>query len=519
MSHPRPVLSKLFIGITFTGLLTACGGGGGGSSNVKPSSTPVTASSQAVVASSIAASSLAASSVVAAPSSAAASSAANNGVASSAANSGAATISSLIVVDQFGYLPDAQKIAILRDPQTGYDADKSFTPSANLTLVDVTTGATVLTGPSTRWNSGTTHTTSGDKVWWFDFSSVTTPGTYAVVDSANNLRSPSFTIGKDIYKPVLRHAFRTFFYQRAGFAKNEPFAEAGWIDSASHLKAEQDQESRLYDVNNKAVGQAGTEKDLQGGWFDAGDFNKYTNWHADYLINLLHAYLENPAAWGDDFGIPESQNGVPDIIDEIKWGFDWLKRMQNTDGSVLSIQGLSHASPPSAATGRSFYGPASTSASLSAAAAFALGAKVLGDLGVADYNTYAADLKIRAENAWTWAGANPAVIVNNNEGIYTGLGAGNQEVNDAGRAAKKTRAAIYLFAATGGATYQTQVTANYGDKANWVDIWKENELMSWLYYANLSGADATLASKIKNQYATAMNGSTNLGAITTTSNT
>lgn len=55
-------------------------------------------------------------------------------------------------------------------------------------------------------------------------------------------------------------------------------------------------------------------------------------------VGLLHAYSENPAAWGDDFGIPESNNGVADILDEIKWGLDWLTRMQNADGSVLSIE-------------------------------------------------------------------------------------------------------------------------------------------------------------------------------------
>ncbi len=508
MSQTKFPLSKLFIGLTLTGLITACGGGGGGggSGNVKPSSTPLASSSKAPATSSTAMTSSAT------PASSSVAPATSSSVVASSA--GGLNISKFITVDQFGYLPNAKKIAVLRDPQTGYDAAQSFTPSASLSLVDVTSGTVVLTGTAQSWNSGATHTTSGDKVWWFDFSSVTTPGTYAVVDSAQNLRSPSFTIGSNIYKPVLRHAFRTFFYQRAGFAKNQPFADAGWTDSASHLKPGQDAETRLYDVNNKTTGVAGTEKDLSGGWFDAGDFNKYTNWHADYLINLLHAYLENPAAWGDDFGLPESGNGVPDIIDEIKWGMDWLKKMQQSDGSVLSIQGLSHASPPSAATGRSFYGPASTSATLSSSAAFALGAKVLGDLGISDYPAYAADLKTRAETAWTWADANPSVIVNNNSGIYAGLGAGDQEVDNNGRATKKTRAAIYLFAATGGAAYQTQVTGNYGDKANWVDIWNENELMSWLYYANLSNADATLANKIKTQYAGAMNGAANLPAVT-----
>jgi endoglucanase len=421
-----------------------------------------------------------------------------------------AAISNFIVVDQFGYLPDAQKVAVIRDPQTGYDAAQSFTPGSNYQLVNLQTGQAVHTGTAAAWKAGATSTESGDKIWWFDFSNITAAGSYAVVDIEQNVRSPGFKIAADVYKPVLKHAVRTFFYQRVGFAKQQPNAEAGWTDNASHLGNCQDSQSRLFTDQ----GNAATQKDLRGGWFDAGDFNKYTNWHADYLIALLHAYLENPAAWTDDFNIPESNNGIPDIIDEIKWGMDWLVRMQNDNGSVLSIQGLSHASPPSSATGCSYYGPASTSATLSSAAAFALGAKVLANLGNETLATYAADLQTRAVNAWTWANANPAVNVRNNEGIYAGLGAGQQEVDDATRALKKTRAAIYLYAATAGSTYHDHVKANYANSAQWVDMWNEERLMSWLYYANLPDTDTTLAGNIKSQYSTAMTGSSNLGAVT-----
>ena len=48
----------------------------------------------------------------------------------------------------------------------------------------------------------------------------------------------------------------------------------------------------------------------------------------------------------------ESGNGTPDLLDEARWGIDHLLKMQQNDGSVLSIVGFSHASPPSSATGR-----------------------------------------------------------------------------------------------------------------------------------------------------------------------
>ncbi len=430
------------------------------------------------------------------------------------------------MVDQFGYLPDAQKIAVIRDPQTGYDADKSFTPSTNLSLVNIATGETVLTAAAVAWNSGATDTSSGDKVWWFDFSSITTPGTYAVVDKTQNLRSPGFKIASDVYKPVLKQAMRTFFYQRAGFAKELPYADEAWVDGASHVGADQDKAARLY----SAKANAATAKDLSGGWYDAGDYNKYTTWAADYVITLLHAYIENPAAWTDDFNIPESGNGVPDILDEVKWGVDWLKKMQDATGnnSVLSIVGLASASPPSAATGASYYGSASTNATMSTAAAFAFASKVFAD--VPTWGSYASDLNARAENAWSWAVANPNVyFFNNDESRQPGsrdLGAGQQEPLDWGvnpavpdakaRAVKKRMAAIYLFAANGGSAYKTHIETDYvnSDLKTFSDSFREMENTSLLYYASLPGVTSTVASEINTWFKNDMNNGENWNAMT-----
>ncbi|HEX7898704.1 MAG TPA: glycoside hydrolase family 9 protein [Planctomycetota bacterium] len=414
-------------------------------------------------------------------------------------------VSRFIVVDQFGYLPDARKVAVVRDPQTGYDADQSFTPGASLALVDLKSGETALTAAAVPWNAGATDPSSGDRAWWFDFSNVTRPGTYAVVDRENKVRSPSFRIAADVYKPVLKHAFRTFYYQRAGCAKKEPFAEAAWADGASHVGPQQDGAARLHsDKANPA-----TAKDLSGGWYDAGDYNKYTSWTADYVLTLLHAYVENPAAWGDDFNLPESGNGRSDLLDEVKWGVDWLARMQDAagNGAVLSIVGLHHASPPSAATGPSYYGPASTNATLSTAAAFAFAGKVLKDPGLIS----------RAEKAWAWAVANPSVIFKNNDAASksSGLGSGQQETNDAGRALKKRMASVYLFAATGGDVYKAHVEAEYTKAAlkTYADAFREMENTSLLYYANLPGASPAVAATIKGWFRNAMNSGENWTAM------
>lgn len=420
-----------------------------------------------------------------------------------------------IVIDQFGYPPEAEKVAVLRSPQTGFDAADTYTPGDVLELVDANTAAVVFSGAATQWNEGATHASSGDRAWWFDFSSVQTPGDYFIRDVENEVVSHVFSINANVYEDVLKQAMRTFFYQRAGFAKQQPHAEAAWADGASHLGAGQDSEARLF----SAPGNEATERDLRGGWYDAGDYNKYTNWTADYVIGLLHAYLENPAAWGDDFNIPESGNGIPDILDEVKWGLDSLKLMQNGDGSVLSIVGLSSASPPSAATGPSLYGPASTSATLTTAGAFALGAKVFASLDNNELDTYAAGLQTAAEQAWTWADNNPSVLFRNNDAEYDseGLGAGQQEVNDNERVMKKLEAAVYLFELTGGTTYREYFDSNYADAELIITTFSSAFRVSvthfLLYYANLPNATTSVASNIEQKFVSAMNSGNTWNAV------
>lgn len=421
-----------------------------------------------------------------------------------------------IVVDQFGYLPDEQKIAVIRDPEVGFDAAETFSPGPMYALVNANTGAQVLTGGVTPWKNSMVDPSSGDKVWWFDFSAITTPGTYYVHDTTNDVRSNELRIANDVYRDVLKAAVRTFFYQRAGHEKKAEHAGAAWADGASHLGPLQDKNCRRYNAPNDA----GTERDLSGGWYDAGDYNKYTNWTARYVTTLLQAYSENKVAFTDDYGIPESGNGIPDIVDEVKWGMDWLVRMQNANGSVLSIVGLAHASPPSAATGPSLYGTASTSATLSAALAFAYGSKVFRSLNNPALTAYADDLVARAENAWNWANANPNVTFYNNDNNSgtAGLGAGQQETDDYGRLSKKVEAAAYLFEATGKTTYRQFVDSNYMQihlmQWNFAYPFETEQQDALLYYAKLPGATAAVSQAILNTYNGAMNGNENFGAMT-----
>ena len=411
-----------------------------------------------------------------------------------------------IVIDQFGYLPELDKRAIIRSPEIGYDAGQSFTPGGRYVVIDVASGKAVYEGAPTVWNDGRIHEQSGDKVWWFDFSAVTQPGSYLIRDVERGVDSHPFDIADDVYAPVLKAAFKTLYYQRAGFEKRAPYALPGYADRASHLGPGQDSQARVYNAKDDAS----TERDLRGGWYDAGDYNKYTSWTANYVRGLLHAYLENPAAWTDDFGIPESGNGVPDILDEVKWGLDWLERMQNADGSMLSVMSLAEGSPPSSADGPSFYGPANTSAAYSSAGAFAMAADVFAK--ERKYRKDAARYKSRAVRAWNWAEANPNFIFRNNDAEYgsEGLAAGQQEVGSERLKKKILMSAIYMFKIIGERKYARQVEALYND-LNPITPWAadgfEGDIApTLLYFSRMRGVPQSFKRRIRRDYQNILTG-------------
>lgn len=416
--------------------------------------------------------------------------------------------SKYIIIDQFGYRPASKKIAVIRNPQVGFDADESFIPGSKYQLIRLADTTSVHTGAPEIWKSGVTDESSGDKAWWFDFSSVSEPGEYFVLDTDSNLRSFIFEIKENIYEEVLKQAVRTFFYQRVGFAKEVPYADEEWADGASHL-----QDKKARDFLDKL--NAATETDVSGGWYDAGDYNKYTNWTANYVVEFMKAFMENPGVWGDDYNIPESGNHIPDILDEAKWGIDHLLRMQKPDGSVLSIVGESHASPPSAASGPSYYGRASTSATLNTAGAFAIASKVYRSVGMKEY----ADSLLNCSMlAWNWAEENPNVIFKNNSGNTSGLGAGQQETDDYGRLMAKLEAAEFLYEITGDTKYKSFFESNYSQVhlMQWTFAYPfetENQ-EALLYYTTLEGISANVKANILNKYKSAMEGSENFPAYT-----
>ncbi|MDR1830460.1 MAG: glycoside hydrolase family 9 protein [Candidatus Fibromonas sp.] len=337
------------------------------------------------------------------------------------------TLDDFIAIDQFGYREQAKKTAVI-----------SYDPGNNFQVINETSGAAVFSGTPVPFNSGETDAASGDEIWHFDFSSVTAPGRYYILDQTNNRRSFSFSIANNVYNDVLQGAVKMLYYQRAGTDKPAQYAGESWADG---LNFSQDAQTRLFSAKDDAS----TEKDLKGGWFDAGDYNKYTKWTADYVETMLLTFEENPDAFTDDYGIPESGNGVPDILDEAKWGIEWLLKMQNADGSVLSVQGLGTGSPPSSVTRPNYYGPANATATFGAAKAFAIASRFFGARGETEY---AEKLKTAAIKAWDWAVAYPDSIFHNSYDMD--LAAGDQELGDEwDRVENYINAAFSLYEITG----------------------------------------------------------------------
>jgi endoglucanase len=419
-------------------------------------------------------------------------------------------LSKNIIIDQFGYLPASQKIAVIKNPKIGFDKGQTYVPGKKFAVIDAESGDKVYSSKIKSWSKGATDESSGDQVWHFDFSKVSQAGKYYILDIMSQRRSYEFLIADDVYNEVLKHAVRTFYYQRVGFRKDSAFAGVAWADEASHIGPGQDMNCRsFFDQDNPA-----TEKDVSGGWYDAGDYNKYTSWTANYVVELMKAYIENPKVWADDYNIPESGNGVPDLLDEIKWGTDHLLRLQLTDGSVLSIVDEWHDSPPSAADGPSYYGPPNTSATLNTAAALAISSTVYRKIG---WKAYADQLLGASIRAWKWAEANPDSLFNNNSSEYNSLslGAGRMEINDYSRRMVKLEAACFLFEASGKDIYREYFDQHFSEasliRQNSSSAYQTADLEVLLYYSKLKDGTRYAKELIKTTYlSTIINGKANL---------
>jgi endoglucanase len=360
-------------------------------------------------------------------------------------------VSELIRVDQFGYRPEAKKVAILVDPIEGWNADQELKVASRYEVRAWDTGGLVAAGPAKAWNGGAIQKSAGDRGYWYDFTSLGTEGSYCVVDTERGVRSYRFDVSRSVYRDVLRAALKVFYFQRANVRKERPYACAGgkcWVSGADYVGAGQDREARSARNRDNPK----TARDLSGGWWDAGDVNKYVTFAQAPLHLLLTAYADRPRTFTDDFGIPESGNGIPDVLDEIKVELDWFKRMQAPDlkgGVLLKVGNVAYGDPiPERSRFERFYYPeACSSSTISAAGVFAHAALVMRE--VPALKDYAEDLATRARSAWTYFQQHPRNADCDDGSIKSGDA--DRSLNDQAQSA--LTAAVYLFALTGEETF------------------------------------------------------------------
>jgi hypothetical protein len=137
--------------------------------------------------------------------------------------------------------------------------------------------------------------------------------------------SPPVRVSPDVYAGAADVLLAYMRQQRSGF---NPF----FRDSV-HVKTD----GRLVDHPRRA----GEFIPVAGGWADAADYLQYGTTSAHATVMMLAAYRDHPHAFGDAFqasGLP-GPNGVPDVLDEARWGLEWLLRMHPEKDLLLNQLG------------------------------------------------------------------------------------------------------------------------------------------------------------------------------------
>ena len=313
----------------------------------------------------------------------------------------AAAPTEAIKVDQVGYWTHAQKQAFVI-------ASKGAT---GFLLRRADDSAVVFRG---RLSAPAYDADSGDRLQLADFSTFETDGRF-YIEVPGVGRSWSFSIGPSVYRRAFYLTMRSFYGQRCGTAVELGPQFPGFKHAACHLTANY----------HPSSGKAGPRVSTRG-WHDAGDYGRY-------IVNSGIATGELLWTW-ELFGsriekisldIPESNNSIPDMLDEIRWNLDWMLTMQEQDGGVWPKQTSERFAdfviPEKDAlasyvigTGKEPY--KSSAAAADFAAVMAIAARVYKPFDAA----YAQKCLSAAERAWAWLQKYPNVTFRNPDGVLTG---------------------------------------------------------------------------------------------------
>ncbi|MFF6996396.1 glycoside hydrolase family 9 protein [Streptomyces sp. NPDC008313] len=328
-------------------------------------------------------------------------------------------------VNQVGYLPRGPKNATLVTDATG---------PLPWRLRDAR-GRTVAHGRSLPRGL---DASSGQNVHSIDFGAYHRHGKdFTLV--ADGETSHPFDIGADAYASLRTDSLKYYYTQRSGIEILDSL-RPGYARPAGHLNVA----PNTGDDDVPCVpGVCDYTLDVTGGWYDAGDHGKYvvnggiSTWQllSEYERSR-HARTGHPSALGDGtLAIPESANGVPDILDEARWELEFLLRMQVPAGEPLA--GMAHSKvhdakwtglpllPQLDSEKRELHAP-TTQATLNLAATAAQAARVYRH-----YDAEFADKALKAaEAAWSAAVAHPDTYPSPDDAIGGGAYADDKATDE-----------------------------------------------------------------------------------------
>lgn len=211
-----------------------------------------------------------------------------------------------VSVNQTGYRPDDSKIAVTSADYAGME----------FSVKDIENNETVYTG---IFGSAFADKATKKEVCQGDFSDWKEDGIYRI-SVGEDMESSEFTIGEDVYNDLFRETFKMMYMQRCGVELTEEYAGA-YAHPACHTT-----EAVIYGTDRT--------KEVNGGWHDAGDYGRYSVTAAKTAADFLLAYedhMDEELISSDALGIPESGNGIPDILDEVKFELEWFLKMQDEE--------------------------------------------------------------------------------------------------------------------------------------------------------------------------------------------
>ena len=206
---------------------------------------------------------------------------------------------SWIRINQLGYIPGGIKVAVWVSKDNELPKDFQLVASENSKVVF--TAAT-----------GKAFGSYGPFIQSFrlNFSSFKNPGSYYI--KCGSAISPEFKIAENVYAGTADFGLRYMRQQRSGF---NPFLKDSCHTHDGYTMYGPMPDSTLINV--------------WGGWHDATDYLQYVTTSANATYHLLAAYRDFPGVFTDKYlanGL-EGSNGKADVLDEAKWGLDWLLKM------------------------------------------------------------------------------------------------------------------------------------------------------------------------------------------------